>query len=98
MIPQQGNILIDDQNRAVLADFGRSKKIENRGYTTNLFVGAARYMAPEFFPGFNSEGVEPENFNSKYTMASDIYSFAMICFEVCKAIYIYILPLVESKY
>ncbi|KAF7965586.1 hypothetical protein HWV62_42697 [Athelia sp. TMB] len=76
-----GNILINDQEQALLADFGRSKKIGIAGYTTALFCGSTRHMAPELFPEETPEGdeVDPDMI---FCMATDMYAFAMVCFEI----------------
>ncbi|KAF7974093.1 hypothetical protein HWV62_13403 [Athelia sp. TMB] len=77
----RGNILINDQEQALLADFGRSKKIGIAGYTTALFCGSTRHMAPELFPEETPEGdeVDPDMI---ICMATDMYAFAMVCFEI----------------
>jgi serine/threonine protein kinase len=85
---------MNDIDLACLCDFGRSKIIGHKGYTTT-FSGTARYMAPELM------GVEPltsdtyesgnqneslvsaeEAFVPKLTKASDVYGFAMLSLEV----------------
>ncbi|KZP25821.1 kinase-like protein, partial [Athelia psychrophila] len=75
------NILIDDQGCALLTDFGRSKKIGVPGYCTTLFAGSTRHMAPEFFPEEGPGGGEVD-LDTIFCMATDIYAFAMVCFQV----------------
>ncbi|KZP25815.1 kinase-like protein [Athelia psychrophila] len=75
------NILIDDQGCALLADFGRSKKIGVPGFSTTLFAGSTRHMAPEFFLKEIPGGGEVEQ-DTIFCMATDIYAFAMVCFQV----------------
>ncbi|KZP25822.1 kinase-like protein [Athelia psychrophila] len=75
------NILIDDQGCALLTDFGRSKKIGVPGYCTALFAGSTRHMAPEFFPKESPGGGEVDQ-DTIFCMATDIYAFAMVCFQV----------------
>jgi serine/threonine protein kinase len=48
----QHNVIMDDTSIAHLCNFGHSKIISHKGYTT-AFSGTARYMAPELM------GVEP---------------------------------------
>ena len=43
-----------------------------------LFSGSTRHMAPEFFSEESSESDQ----DSIFCMATDIYVFAMVCFEV----------------
>jgi hypothetical protein len=57
-----------------LADFGESKsKLHDSGFTTRQ-VGTTRWRAPEVF--------EDEANREKYTKSADVYSFAMLFFEV----------------
>ena len=79
----QGNILIDEDGVARLGDFGIAAVIsdptivEQSGTTTSA-SGVVRYKAPELlYPlQFNLK-------NSNPTKESDIYSFAMVSYEVC---------------
>ncbi len=60
--------------QAKLTDFGESKgKLHGSRYTTQM-VGTARWRAPEVF--------EDEANREKYTKSADVYSFAMLFFEV----------------
>jgi len=98
------NVLIDDFGASCLCDFGRSRIIGHRGYTTT-FSGSARYMAPEIL------GIEPssrdtnesgsqndalvvyeEAFVPKLTKETDVYAFAVLSLEILtgKAPYYYI--------
>jgi len=63
------NILVDSRFRAKVADFGFShfKTAKQR----NILQGTPFYMAPEYLRR-----------HSEYTPACDIYSFAMILFEI----------------
>ncbi|KAF8621360.1 hypothetical protein AX15_007832 [Amanita polypyramis BW_CC] len=79
------NVLVTDDGRAMLCDFGRSKVINHRGFTTT-FVGAARYMAPELIvSGEEMSETGDDNYNPSHFMSkeSDVYSFSMIGVEVC---------------
>jgi len=57
-----------------LADFGMSKlNLDNSRFTT-MGVGTAQWRAPEVF--------QDEQNTEKYTNAADVYSFALVFFEV----------------
>ncbi len=63
-----GNILYENEWDVVISDLGISKSsIDNDDYE---IYGVISYMAPEILRG------------KKYTMASDIYSFGMIMWEL----------------
>jgi serine/threonine protein kinase len=57
-----------------LADFGRSKLNLNNSRFTTMGVGTAQWRAPEVF--------QDEQNTEKYTNAGDVYSFALVFFEV----------------
>jgi serine/threonine-protein kinase len=64
------NILIDERDRAYLADFGLAKIATTSSLThTGMFVGTLSYVAPEQIMG------EPA------TPACDVYSLAAVLFE-----------------
>ncbi|EIM81951.1 kinase-like protein [Stereum hirsutum FP-91666 SS1] len=71
------NILVSNDHRALLADFGISKVLDEDFTTrshqsrTGSLRGTLRWMAPECLYG-----------DSRVTMASDIYSFAMTAWEI----------------
>ncbi len=66
-----GNIMIDEDHRAILMDFGLAKPPGDRSVTTaNTLVGTPEYMAPEL-----AEGEEAD-------FRSDIYSLAIVLFEM----------------
>ncbi|TFK43201.1 kinase-like domain-containing protein [Crucibulum laeve] len=73
-----GNILVNDEWQACLADFGLTIVSEATVATfTSHTHGSTRWMAPELH--------DPESFNllrSVRTPASDIYSFACVCLEI----------------
>ncbi|KAF9457394.1 hypothetical protein BDZ94DRAFT_232746 [Collybia nuda] len=74
-----GNILINDEWQACLADFGLTVVSETTLATqTSNGHGSMRWMAPELhdpeFFGFN---------RFLRTPASDIYAFGCVCLEVC---------------
>src|SRR3990167_10294080 len=66
------NVLLDGNLRAKLTDFGLSRvKTESAASTKHQAAGTVRWMAPELFKR-----------NAKYTEGSDIYSYAMILWEL----------------
>ncbi|KAG1766886.1 kinase-like domain-containing protein [Suillus placidus] len=72
------NILIDENENAVLADFGLSRLLAD--HETSFFAshnsGATRWAAPEIIP------LEPNELVSKPNKASDIYSFGCVMMQV----------------
>jgi len=70
------NILIDDDGTPLVADFGRSKLIEHRGFTTVTSAGSARQTAPELVIIDESED-PPE-----LTQEADVYAFSMVVLEI----------------
>ncbi|KAF7974107.1 hypothetical protein HWV62_13433 [Athelia sp. TMB] len=69
----------DDHGHALLTDFGRSKKIGASGYATCLMAGSTAHMAPELFP---LEELEFEEMDKLFSKETDVYSLAMVFFEV----------------
>ncbi|KDQ58167.1 hypothetical protein JAAARDRAFT_47314 [Jaapia argillacea MUCL 33604] len=72
------NILIDG-GVARLCDFGRSRVIGHRGYTTE-FAGTYRYLAPEILEP--EQDAEENEVAQILTMEADVYSFAVTALEV----------------
>ncbi|KAJ7840878.1 kinase-like domain-containing protein [Mycena leptocephala] len=72
------NVLVDKRGTPCICDFGISKIINRRGFTTSS-VGTAPYMAPELF--FVVDGMAQEQLPST-TKGSDIYSFALLVLEI----------------
>ncbi|KAJ7017023.1 kinase-like domain-containing protein [Mycena alexandri] len=72
------NILISNECRACLADFGLSSFSNATASRTNSThrAGSIRWMAPEL--------IAPERFGKKFvrTAASDIYAFGCVCMEL----------------
>lgn len=60
-----------DTHQACLTDFGLSSIADIRGFTT-LGGGAIRWQAPELLGEIEAHK----------TQASDVYAFAMSCYEV----------------
>ncbi|OPZ09544.1 MAG: Serine/threonine-protein kinase PknB [candidate division BRC1 bacterium ADurb.BinA292] len=66
------NILLNDQGRAVLTDFGIAKETDrDRGLTGRNIIGTAYYISPEQCMGL------------KVTPQSDIYAFGVILYQLC---------------
>ena len=73
----QVNVLVSDEHRACLADFGLSTASDSQvlnisSLSTKNAGGTLRWTSPELL-----EGVQPVN-----TSSSDIYSFACVSYEV----------------
>ncbi|KAF9550051.1 kinase-like protein [Agrocybe pediades] len=73
------NVLITDEGRAVLSDFGLSKVVEDLGRPTgftlsnpDVAAGPLRWQAPEFL----------ESDDEPATLASDVWSFACTAYEL----------------
>jgi tRNA A-37 threonylcarbamoyl transferase component Bud32 len=65
------NVLIDDEGRAKLTDFGISRQLEQAGVTaTGRVLGTTDYVAPEQAMG---HGVDPR---------SDVYSLGVVFYEM----------------
>ncbi|KII90400.1 hypothetical protein PLICRDRAFT_157531 [Plicaturopsis crispa FD-325 SS-3] len=80
------NVLVDDSGAARLADFGRSKLVDHRGFTT-LMAGSTRFMAPELLIGpiddGSDDGSETDSeFVPSLTAETDVYGFAMCCLNI----------------
>jgi len=71
------NILISQSMRACIADFGLAT-ITDSGFATTMtggaMIGTLRWLAPELFPG--------AQVSRRHTYASDIYAFALVCYEM----------------
>lgn len=90
---EQHNVLIDNEGSPRLADFGKSRVVERRGFTT-AFTGTARYMAPELtvisddilepvpLPGDEGSDASPATLDPMITKQSDVYAFSMVVLEV----------------
>jgi len=71
------NVLVADDGTPRLSDFGRSKLIEHRGFTTATIAGSARQMAPELLPASESESDGPPELAKE----ADVYAFSMVALE-----------------
>lgn len=66
-----GNILLDSNFYPLITDFGMSKFVEvGHSYSQSQFGGTLPYMAPEIHKG------------EKYGPKADVYSFAILMYEV----------------
>ncbi|KAG0588103.1 hypothetical protein KC19_2G216000 [Ceratodon purpureus] len=78
------NVLINDDDLTALGnvqikvtDFGLARKIESSKPPVSLeYAGTPGWMAPELFEIRRTQGVP------YYTAASDVYAFAVTCFEI----------------
>ena len=61
----------------MLSDFGRSKLIDHRGFTTSTVAGSARYLAPELL-----EHSETSDMQAQPSSEADVYAFSMVALEV----------------
>lgn len=80
LVVAQGNILVTASHRACLADFGLSSVVDSQGLKTPSLSsggpegGTVRFQAPEL--------IDPDIVGLR-SQASDIYAFALVCYEVC---------------
>jgi len=83
------NVLMSDDGIPLLTDFGRSKFIDHRGFTTS-FAGSARYLAPELVSDEPDiidsddayEAVEHQTPASNLTKETDVFAFSMVALEI----------------
>jgi serine/threonine protein kinase len=84
-ICSQTNLLINEHGEPCICDFGVSRIIDCRGFTTD-FVGTAPFMAPELFPDSDEEDidsdVENSNFRPMVTKETDIYAYGLVALQV----------------
>src|ERR1700691_6303048 len=82
----QHNVLIHDDGTPRLSDFGRSKFIDHRGFTTS-FSGSSRYMAPELTMAesdvdYDDDDNPVNDAPPKLTKETDVFAFSMVALEV----------------
>ncbi|KAJ7447945.1 kinase-like domain-containing protein [Mycena galericulata] len=73
------NVLVDKRGVPCICDFGISKILNRRWYTT-LSVGTVPYMAPELFLVIGRDNASGGLLST--TKQSDVYSFALLALEV----------------
>ncbi|KAJ7869720.1 kinase-like domain-containing protein [Mycena olivaceomarginata] len=79
------NVLVDKHGTPCICDFGISKVVSRRGFTTTA-VGRAPYMAPELFFVVDGPDMSPQTSSSpRTTTRSDVYSFALLVLEILTA-------------
>jgi len=79
------NVLIADDGRPLLCDFGRSRIINHQGHTTTNLVGSLRYMAPELIirdAEESDEGDYVDRVIPFLTKETDVYAFSMLSVEI----------------
>jgi serine/threonine protein kinase len=80
----QANVLISDDFRPLITDFGCSKILKMNGFTTDL-KASLKYMAPELMDVF---GVDDVDVNGKKksgtpsTKETDVWAFGLVGAEV----------------
>jgi serine/threonine protein kinase len=77
------NVVIDDNKNPRLCDFGRSKIVDHKGYTT-IFTGSVQYIAPELLQ-FVQTGTTLNGNDAQVpdlTKESDIYSLGIVALEM----------------
>jgi len=80
----QYNVLVDSENRALLADFGFARVCNPPGFveTSNSSDagGTTRYMAPELFaPANDNQSTVPT-----YETPIDVFAFGTLIYEVLR--------------
>ncbi|KAJ7512057.1 kinase-like domain-containing protein [Mycena galericulata] len=80
----QQNVLVDKRGIPRICDFGISKVINCRGFTT-ASVGTPQYMAPELLIVVDSDQAQAHDAvfpSPSTTKSSDVYSFALLVLEI----------------
>ncbi|KZP04733.1 kinase-like protein [Athelia psychrophila] len=80
------NVLIDENGKARLIDFGLSlirAEFENTSFINSVTGGALRFRALEISPPFNGDY---ENFNPVLTFACDVYSLGSVILQVLSSL------------
>lgn len=72
----QENILVSDEGRALIGDFGISHIAMTTNPSSLLSSGTLRWAAPELLQAIDSVS------NPRPTMQSDVWSFGCVCYEV----------------
>ncbi|KAF7377835.1 Protein kinase domain-containing protein [Mycena sanguinolenta] len=72
-----GNILVDEEGHARLADFGLAVWVDATTKDSSTRAGSTRWMAPELL---HPESLQLTKF--RRTLATDVYAFACVCYEL----------------
>jgi len=75
---RQTNILINDECKACITDFGLTRELDVPNFTTEFVEGTIRWRAKELFPSEYYGGSEPR----LITKASDTWAVGMTVLEV----------------
>ena len=75
----QSNIVINDEGKASLIDFGLSLTLQATGFTTPMASCTLRYLAPERVDFANAE----DKVIPRATKKTDVWAFSMTVVEVC---------------
>jgi len=77
----QLNILVSRSRRACLADFGLATALDSKHTLTSMTrpTGTLRWQAPELFPDMRNP--DTASTERRSTMATDVYAFALVCYE-----------------
>lgn len=80
----KANILIADDGRPLVTDFGRSKIIDQRGLSSSDGGGTIRFLAPEIILQNDPQDQSDNdvNFTAILTMEADVYAFSMVGVQV----------------
>ena len=74
---RQANVFVDKERNAVIADYELVHVGDSRKFAGYEPRAAARWMAPELSDSAGSENESPD-----YSIATDIFAFAMTVIEV----------------
>ncbi|KAH7890108.1 kinase-like domain-containing protein [Phlebopus sp. FC_14] len=76
------NVLIDNDRKVLVADFGLSRVLEVTGYTTRSTPGTVRYMSPELLNPPQSESDSTSGPIIRTTKPADVWAFAVAATEI----------------
>lgn len=85
----QANVLIDDQGQPRLADFGLAQFFDSQASCAGPSFrggGTLRWQAPELLASNSFNGT---NNSCQVTTYSDVYAFAILCWEVNNLVFLF---------